>query len=249
MLTKKDKTDLKQYDSMRFNRPSVAVDITVFTVQDQQLKVLLIQRGAPPFEGKWALPGGFLNKAKDKSLDDAVLRELQEETGAIAPYIEQLYTFGNADRDPRDWTVSVAYFALIAVDKVNLRAGSDAQSTKWWAVRGSKVNAKLAFDHGEILSMAVARLRSKLEYTAIAGYLLGDEFTLPHLQSTYEIILGVKLDKTAFRRNLQRAKIVRETKRMEERKAHRPAKYYQFTKTAKNTLFFPRSILRSTSKI
>ncbi len=207
---------LKHYGLTRFNRPSVAVDMAVFTVHEEQLKVLLIKRGVPPYVGKWALPGGFINKARDRTVEDTVLRELREETGAIAPYIEQLYTFGSADRDPRDWTVSIAYFALTPYDRVNLKAGTDAQQARWWPVRDSKVNEKLAFDHNKILAMAIARLRSKLEYTAIAGHLLGTEFTLPQLQATYEIILGEKLDKTAFRRNLHRAEIVQETRRTEE---------------------------------
>lgn len=247
-MNKKDKNYLKNFSPTRYNRPSVAVDVVVFTVHEEQLKVLLIKRGVPPFEGKWALPGGFINKAKDKTLDDAVLRELQEETGAIAPYIEQLYSIGNADRDPRDWTVSIAYFALTPYDKVSLKAGTDARQTRWWTVRNTKVNVKLAFDHNDILAMAINRLRSKLEYTAIAGHLLGAEFTLPQLQATYEIILGEKLDKTAFRRNLRRAEVVQETSRIEQQTDHRPARFYKFTKNATGMLFFPRSIVRAAMK-
>ena len=247
-MNKKDQDYLKTYNPTRFNRPSVAVDIVVFSVHEEELKVLLIKRGVPPFEGKWAIPGGFINKAKDKTLDDAVLRELREETGAVAPYIEQLYSFGSADRDPRDWTLSIAYFALTPYDNVNLKAGTDAQQTRWWTVRDTKVTVKLAFDHKDILAMAINRLRSKLEYTPIAGHLLGDEFTLPQLQATYEIILGEKLDKTAFRRNLRRADVVLETSRIEEHTDHRPAKYYKFSNTATDTLFFPRSIVRAAMK-
>ena len=247
-MNKKDRDYLNGYTPTRYNRPSVAVDVVVFSVHDARLKVLLVKRGVPPFEGKWALPGGFINKAKDKTLDDAVARELREETGAVAPYIEQLYTFGSIDRDPRDWTVSVAYFALTPYDKVKLTVGGDAQQTRWWPVRDSKVNVKLAFDHKNILDLAVARLRSKLEYTAIAGFLLGTEFTLPQLQSTYEIILDEKLDKTAFRRNLRRAEVVQETARSESQTGHRPARFYQFTKNATRMLFFPRSLVRAAMK-
>lgn len=244
-LSPQDKTFLKSYDPSKFDRPSVAVDIVIFTLYEKQLKVLLIKRGGPPYEGMWALPGGFVNKGKDKSLEDVARRELLEETGAKAPYLEQLYTFGDNGRDPRDWTLSVSYFALIPYHKTTLTAGSDARETRFWTISNNRVAAKLAFDHKNILKLAIERLRSKMEYTAIAGYLLGDEFTLPDLQETYELILNEKLDKTSFRRGLARYDIVQETGRMAQSKGHRPAKYYRFTKNARDSLFFPRSIVRA----
>ncbi len=244
-LTEEDKVFLESYDPSAYDRPSVAVDIVIFTLYQEQLSVLLVQRSSPPFKGLWALPGGFVDKKLDRTLEDVAQRELQEETGTRAPYLEQFHTFGDRERDPRDWTLSVCYFALLPYERIQLRAGSDAGAVRLWKVNDGKVGARLAFDHRRILRFAVERLRSKLEYTAIAGYLLGDEFTLPDLQRTYELVLNEKLDKTSFRRGLARYQIVEETGRMSESRGHRPAKYYRFSKTAKGSLFFPRSIVRS----
>lgn len=236
--------DLKNYDPSRYDRPSVAVDIVIFSVVEKDLKVLLIKRALAPFKDQWALPGGFVDKQKDVDLHQAALRELKEETAATPAYLEQLYTFGDNQRDPRDWTVSVCFFALMPFESVNLQAGSDSKEAKWWTVKQNQVTCKLAFDHAKIIKIAVERLRSKLEYTAIAGHLLGNQFTLPRLQEVYEIILNTSLDKTSFRRGLARANVVEETGNM-VKGGHRPAKCYRFTKNAKNSLFFPRSIVRA----
>ncbi|VAW74090.1 hypothetical protein MNBD_GAMMA12-2748 [hydrothermal vent metagenome] len=244
-LSKKDIAYLKGYKASDYDRPSVAVDIVIFTLHKKQLKVLLIKRAESPYESLWALPGGFVNKVSDKNLEAVAYRELHEETGAKAPYLEQLFTFGSKDRDPRDWTLSVSYFALMAYDDIKLKAGTDASEARLWPVNNGKVSAKLAFDHTKIVNLAVERLGSKLEYSAIAGFLLGGEFTLPELQEVYEIILNEKLDKTSFRRGLAKFDIVQETGRKTESQGHRPAKYYRFNKHAKDSLFFPRSIVRS----
>lgn len=244
MSDSQEKAFLDQYDPGKYDRPSVAVDIVIFSLYEKELNVLLIKRGRAPFIDQWALPGGFVNKKLDQSLLDTAKRELKEETGATPPYLEQLYTFGDALRDPRDWTVSVCFFALIPYDQVHIRPGSDSKEAKWWPVRKNKLKAKLAFDHGQIVKIAIERLRSKLEYTTIAGHLLGSEFTLPQLQEVYEIIMNAKLDKTSFRRSLARAEVVEETGNM-EKGGHRPAKCYRFTANAKKSLFFPRSIVRA----
>lgn len=231
----------------KYDKPSVAVDIVIFTIHENKIKVLLVKRGIEPFKGEWALPGGFVDKKNDNSLEDTALRELKEETGAQAQYIEQLATFGNSKRDPRDWTVSVTYFALMPYEKVKLAAGTDANDAKWWTIHNDKVKTKLAFDHKDILKIAVNRLRSKAEYTSVAGHLLGEEFTLPKLQETIEILLDSKIDKTAFRRNLSKFDIVEDTGRYEPIEKHRPAKLYKFKKGADDSLFFPRSIVRSST--
>lgn len=227
---------------------SLSADIVIFTVHEDELKILLVKRAHVPYEGKWALPGGFRKIGVDKTLDDIAIRRLKEETGTKAPYLEQLYTFGSDIRDPRHWVTTVAYFAFMPHAKVRLMVGEGVTETKWWPVRGSKVSTKLAFDHNEIVKVAVKRIRSKMEYSSIAAHLLGDEFTLPALQKSYEIILGCALDKTYFRRAIKKADIVIDTKRFTESKGYRPAAIYRFKKGTDNKLFFPRGLVRSSRK-
>lgn len=235
-------------------RPAVMVDIIIFTIHDDELKVLLVKRGAEPFKGQWSLPGGAV-KADiasgnfDESLEAAAKRELQEETNVTAPYLEQVKTYGDAVRDSREWTVSVAYFALMPEHQAFLKAGTDADETKWFAVRGNSVRVSLAFDHKQILADAITRLRSKVEYTAIAAYLLPQQFTLPQLQKVFELLLDEKIEKAAFRRRVASAGIVEEIPgaRVEDRPV-RPAQLYRFVKKKDKELFFPRSLAYSTKK-
>ncbi|UCC62424.1 MAG: NUDIX hydrolase [Anaerolineae bacterium] len=210
------------YDASRFERPSVAVDLAIFTLRREQLQVLLIERKRWPFEGMWALPGGFVHI--DESLEEAARRELEEETGVRDVYLEQLYTFGDVDRDPRTRVITVAYFALISSDHLQLRAASDAADVGWFPAGDPP---PLAFDHDDILSYAVTRLRYKLEYSAVGFQLLPAEFTLTELQTAYETILEEKLDKRNFRRRVLQAGVLEETGfyRLGE---HRPAKLYRF---------------------
>ncbi len=223
------------------------VDIAVFTVRDNQLHLLLVKRpeDSSAFPGVWALPGGALTKylGEAGSSREAAMLELRAKTGAEAPYLEQLGTFDGKDRDPRGWTVSIVYFALIPYDRVSLKA-----EARWWPVKGHGVGTKLAFDHAEILQTAVQRLRSKLEYTAIAGHLLGEEFTLPQLKAVYDIILDEEVPEMSFRRNAERSGVLEETGGLEESKGHRRAKLYRFTRDARTALFFPRSLVRSAEK-
>lgn len=206
----------------------VAVDIVIFTISAQAkvasaLEVLLVRRGIPPFRGRWAIPGGFV-LAKE-SLQEAALRELQEETGVRDVYLEQLYTFGDPGRDPRGRVVSVAYFALIAADQRPLSAGSDAEEARFWPMSELP---PLAFDHGRILSYALDRLRNKLEYTTVGFQLLPATFTLSELQRVYEAILGRALDKRNFRRKLGLLEIL--TPLNEYRASgRRPAQLYRFS--------------------
>jgi 8-oxo-dGTP diphosphatase len=175
----------------------VTVDIVIFTLRDGILQVLLVKRGVPPFEGQFAIPGGFIRQ--DESLEDAALRELYEETGVRNVFLEQLYTFGDPKRDPRGRVVTVAYYALIASDKLSLVAGADAAEAQW-----SLANEPppLAFDHKSILEFALERLRNKLEYTTVGFQLVPEKFTLGELQAVYEAILGRQLDKRNFRRKI-----------------------------------------------
>jgi 8-oxo-dGTP diphosphatase len=205
-----------------YPRPSVTVDVIIFTLSEGDLQVLLIQRGHPPFEGMWAIPGGFVGI--DESLEDAAQRELEEETGVHDVYLEQLYTFGDLGRDPRGRVITVTYFALMPADATQLHAGQDASDARWWSVYGLP---PLAFDHADILEYALQRLRYKLEYTAVGFELLPETFTLSELQSAYEIILGEELDKRNFRRKILSADVIEATGEYRAGEG-RPAKLYRF---------------------
>jgi 8-oxo-dGTP diphosphatase len=199
----------------------VTVDIVIFTIQSSTLKVLLVKRRIPPFAGQFAIPGGFIHE--DENLEQAALRELKEETGVADLYLEQLYSFGDVDRDPRGRVITVAYFALISADR-QLKAGSDAAEAKWWAMDDLP---PLAFDHAKILNYALERLRNKLEYTTVGFQLLPEKFTLTELQEVYEAILGKKLDKRNFRRKMSLLKILKPTMDF-RRGGRRPARLFRF---------------------
>jgi len=203
-------------------KPSVTVDVVIFTLRAGDLQVLLVRRRNPPFQGMWAIPGGFVNI--DESLEEAALRELEEETGVQEVYLEQLYTFGDVDRDPRGRVITVAYFALVPATDLRPRAGSDATEARWFSMYDLP---PLAFDHADILAYALQRLRYKLEYTAVGFELLPESFTLSELQAAYEIILGEKLDKRNFRRKILSADIIEGTGKYRTKKG-RPAKLYRF---------------------
>jgi 8-oxo-dGTP diphosphatase len=200
----------------------VTVDIVIFTIQSDELKVLLIKRGIPPFKGQFALPGGFVHE--DESLDKAAMRELREETGVSDVYLEQLYSFGDPGRDPRERIVTVAYYALVSADRSQLAAGTDTTEAAWW--RLSKLPA-LAFDHRKIVDYALERLRNKLEYTTVGFQLLPEKFSLTELQGVYEAILDKKLDKRNFRRKIELLKILKPTAEY-RRGGQRPARLYRF---------------------
>jgi 8-oxo-dGTP diphosphatase len=199
----------------------VTVDIVIFTIQSGSLRVLLIKRAAPPFQGKYAIPGGFVHE--DEGLEEAALRELREETGVSDVYLEQLYSFGDPERDPRTRVITVAYFALISADR-SLRAGTDAAEASWWPM--DRLPA-LAFDHRKILDYAIERLRNKLEYTTVGFQLLPEKFTLTELQEVYEAILGKKLDKRNFRRKIALLKILKALPEY-RRGGQRPAQLHRF---------------------
>ena len=200
----------------------VTVDIVIFTIQSEELKVLLVKRGIPPFKGQLALPGGFVHE--DESLDEAAMRELREETGVSDVFLEQLYSFGEPGRDPRERIITVAYYALISADRSQLAAGTDTTEAAWWPV--SKLPA-LAFDHRKILDCALERLRNKLEYTTVGFQLLPAKFSLTELQEVYEAILGKKLDKRNFRRKIELLKILKPISEY-RRGGQRPARLYRF---------------------
>ena len=203
-------------------RPLVMVDVVIFTLRDDDLQVLLIRRRRPPQQGMWAIPGGSIGLAEP--LEAAALRRLEEETGLADVYLEQLYTFGAPSRDPRDRVITVAYFAVVPASNVVPCAAEDAERVRWWPIDDLPA---LAFDHAEILTYALTRLRYKLEYTAVGFELLPEEFTLTELQSAYEIVLGEKLDKRNFRRKILSAAVIESSGRTRSGEG-RPARLYRY---------------------
>lgn len=206
-----------------FPRPALTVDCVVFGLDDQDLKVLLIQRDLEPFAGKWALPGGFVHE--EETLEEAARRELAEETGLTRVFLEQLYTFGDPGRDPRERVVTVAYYALVNIRDHKVRASTDARNAAWFAVTDLP---SLAFDHDYILETARQRLRGKLSYQPIGFELLPQKFTLSQLQRLYETILEKPLDKRNFRRKILGTSLLHETDEIEQDVAHRAARLYSF---------------------
>lgn len=200
----------------------MTVDIVVFTIRDGDLQVLLVRRGVPPFEGQHAIPGGFLREGE--SLEEAAARELYEETGVRDVFLEQLYTFGDPKRDPRGRVITVAYYALVASDRLSLVAGADAAEASWFPMAGLP---QLAFDHQDILDYALERLRNKLEYTTVGFQLLPEKFTLRELQAVYEAILGRRLDKRNFRRKIALLGILKPLREW-QRTGRKPAQLYRF---------------------
>lgn len=200
----------------------VTVDIVIFTVRDEALQVLLVKRGVPPFQGQYAIPGGFTHE--EESLEDAALRELYEETGVRDVFLEQLYTFGDPRRDPRGRIITVAYYALIASDKLSVTAGADAAEAKWFSLE--KLPA-LAFDHCRVLAYALERLQNKLEYTTVGFQLLQEKFTLSELQVVYEAILGKRMDKRNFRRKIRQLGILKPLREW-RRTGRKPAQLFRF---------------------
>jgi 8-oxo-dGTP diphosphatase len=226
-----------------YPKPFVMVDIVIFTVVEDTLKVLLIKRGLTPFQQYWALPGGAVRVECDRTLEDAAMRELIEETGVTNRYLEQLGTYGSAERDPRGWSVSIAYFALVPAHEIVLKAGTDAAEACWHPICGTRVNLELAFDHAHILQDGVERLRAKLDYTDIAVHLLAQEFTLSEFQRIYEIIMQEKLNKSSFRQRVDRAGIVAAIPGKMRTGSNRPAQLYRFVTRQGDRMFFPRSIV------
>ena len=205
-----------------YPHPAVTTDIVIFTIRQDELKVLLIKRALAPHQGMWALPGGFVNL--DESLEEGARRELQEETGVSDVFLEQLYTFGSPDRDPRERVITVAYYALIPSDEIDIQAGTDAEGVSWF---GMQELPELAFDHSSILDMAYERLRAKLDYSTIAFQFMPRSFTISELQHVYEVILREPVDKRNFRKRILRLDLIAETGKVKSDVAHRPAKLYR----------------------
>ena len=216
--SKEEKLFLDKYDASKYERPSLTTDIVILTLDaSDELNILLIKRGAYPYKDKWAIPGGFLAAGKE-SVDEAAARELKSETNIDNVYLKQLYTFGNPGRDPRTTVISVAYTALVPKHMLNIKAGDDAEDAKLFTIRYD-VNGiifenentvitedDLAFDHAEIIKMAITRLRNRIDYEDDAFNLLRNknEFTISELKRIYETIKNRSLDLPNFRKTFLR---------------------------------------------
>ena len=206
-----------------FKRPNLAVDCVVFGLDDDDLKVLLIQRDLEPFKGKWALPGGFVRA--DETLEQTAFRELKEETGISNLFLEQLYTFGDLNRDPRERVVTIAYYALANLRDHKIKASTDARNAAWFSVNDLP---KLPFDHDHIIEVALNRLKGKVRYEPIGFELLPAKFTLTQLQALYEKTLEQKIDKRNFRKKIIGMDLLLELDEVELDVAHRAARLYRF---------------------
>ncbi len=209
--------------SYRYPRPAVTADCVVFGLDEAELSVLLVERAEAPFKGAWALPGGFVRQ--EEALEAAARRELAEEAGLTDLFLEQLYTFGDPGRDPRGRVITVAYYALVRLAEHPARAGSDAAAVRWFPARRPP---PLAFDHATILATALERLRGKVRYKPLGFELLPPKFTLSQLQTVYEAVLGVTLDKRNFRKKLLAYDLVRPLDQQLQPKVGRPARLYAF---------------------
>lgn len=223
-------------------RPLCTVDVVVFTVREEQLHLLLVRRPEgrdEPQPGRWALPGGWVDVARDDSLEACARRKLREKTGVLPPYLEQLGSWGDATRDPRGWSATHVYFTLMPSEEIDLQPGGNAEQAQWWPVDGEKRWPALAFDHRRIVQQAIERLRGKVEYTSLPAYLLPREFTLTDLQRCYETVLGRPLEKSAFRTRMLSVDWLEPVERMRTGN-FRPAQLYRVRQPGE-LVFFPRT--------
>lgn len=212
-------------NAIEYEQPGVTVDLVILTVNEGRLKALLIKRADPPFAGYWSIPGGFLRKGE--SLEEAARRVMEEKTGVNEVYLEQLYTFGEPERDPRARIITVTYFALIPWQKLHQPGSRKVSDVAWFYVKEAP---ELAFDHNEILNFAVSRLRSKAGYSSIVYGLMPEHFRLSELQKMYEAIMDRQFDKRNFRKHILATGLLEATGKKEIQGAHRPAMLYEFKK-------------------
>lgn len=220
---------------MRYEHALATVDVVLFTLLLDKLHVVLLKRDNEPFAGTLALPGGYVHTETDADSRAAAQRTLQSKTGIKAPYLEQLYTFSGPDRDPRGWSFSVTYYALVGADVLARRRPEDVLLVPVDQV------PTLAFDHNEIVEFALKRLRDKSSYSALPCYLLPKEFTLTELQSTYALVMGGKLDKSSFRRKLDELGFLELVPGHFRLGKHRPAQLYRIKKE-KSLVLFDRTV-------
>lgn len=209
--------------SQEFLQPIVTVDTVLFTLFDQRLHILVMERDREPYQGQWALPGGYVHTNEDDEARDSACRVLSTKVGVDVSHLEQLATFSGARRDPRAWSVSVVYLALLPADQI-------AQNDKLKWVPADEV-PPLAFDHNEIVKCGLARIRDKASYSSLPGLLMPKQFTLPQLQKVYEEVLGIELNAAAFRRKVLDQGIIEpvEDRTIYTGNAGRPAQVYQLS--------------------
>lgn len=228
---------LASYDTHDYDVPLTTVDVVNFALIDEQLCVQLLHREQHPFLGYWALPGGFVDVEKDADLEATARRILTTKTATVTPYLEQLGGFGDNVRDPRGWSATFVYFALVDITSL---AATPAQG-RWWPIAGEAVEPELAFDHARVLAAATERLRNKVSYSSLPVHLLPEQFTLSQCQRVFEIVLGHSLEKSAFRRRLRDAEVVEQIPNAFERGSNRPAALYRL-RAGKKTVFFPGTL-------
>ncbi len=215
---------MKEDSIHNYPKPSVTVDMVIFTIKEEDLKILLVKRKLAPFKDNWALPGGFVRI--NESLEDAAKRELQEETGVKDVYLEQLYSFGDPKRDPRGRVITVAYLALINSENVKLSTTTDVSDAQWFSI---KKIPHLAFDHDKILTYSLKRLKWKFEYTTVAFSLLSNKFPISEIQKIYEIVFNKKFDKRNFAKKILSLNILEE-EGINKNVSHRPPMMYSLKK-------------------
>ena len=205
----------------KYPHPAVTTDCVIFGFNGERLQVLLIERGIEPYKGRWAFPGGFLKM--DESAEEGALRELKEETGLENAYIQQLHTFSDPNRDPRERVITIAYYALVRIQGV--KGGDDAASARWFPLDEIP---PLAFDHDYILRMATQRLREQIHFQPIGFELLPEKFTIKELQSLYEAILEINFDRRNFAKKMLHLEILTELDETIWPTPKREAKLYKF---------------------
>ena len=202
--------------------PLASVDVCIFTLHENHLKVLCVKRSDHPHKDRWALAGGFVDIQGDANLEATALRVLAKKTGITTPYLEQLVTIGNNSRDPRGWSMTAVYFALIPYVALPQTGSEQSQ----WQDINLALNLNLAFDHQQLLAMALTRIRAKVLYSLIPANLIPAPFTLTELQHAYEIIMGYEIEKKSFRRRLEREQVLTATDQSKQEGAGRPAALY-----------------------
>ncbi|WP_415903677.1 NrtR DNA-binding winged helix domain-containing protein [Neptuniibacter sp. QD48_55] len=208
MKLTEDQAYLSQYDTKQFDIPIYSVDVAIYTLHENQLNILLVQRAQAPEVGKWSLPGGFVDLKEDSTIEITAKRKLLSKTGVNAPHLEQVSTIGNASRDPRGWSVTTLYMALIpyAPTESFVEAVADAQ---WWPINDIS-GLDLAFDHHDLINTARERLKNKTAYTVLPIHIIRAPFSLTQLQQAFEILMDKKLEKKSFRRRMANAELLKE---------------------------------------
>ena len=235
-----EKEFIKNYSVHDYDVPLMSVDMAIFTIRNNKLHALLVKRSQHPSMGQWALPGGFIDLQTDRQLGDTARRKLKEKTGIDTPYLEQVATFGDDQRDARGWSVTVAYFALIPSDYIEVTSTEGSEEVVWVSLDEIAKKYSLAFDHNSILQACYERLRSKVQYTSLPINLLPKAFTLSELQKIFEIIMDKAIEKKSFRRRILDADIIEETGAMKTG-SNRPAKLYCAKPVGENH-YFSRNI-------